>query len=69
MQRLEVKYHELKDGKDYIAVDDYKGSIIDKNNMTIKCKKTIVNYEAPLDPKAKQSGEIKTSSVNCVDWN
>jgi hypothetical protein len=53
MQRLEVKYNQLKDGKDYIAVDDYKGTIIDKSNMTIKCKKTIVNYEAPLDPKAK----------------
>jgi hypothetical protein len=53
MQRLEIKYNQLKDGKDYIAVEDFKGTEINSSNFTIKCKKTIVNYEAPLDPKAK----------------
>jgi len=54
MQRLEIKYNQLRDSKDYIAVEDFKGTEINNNNMTIKCKKTIVNYEAPPDPKAKQ---------------
>jgi hypothetical protein len=53
MQRLEIKYNQLKDGKDYIAVEDFKGTEINSSNFTIKCKKTIVNYEAPLDPKVK----------------
>ena len=72
MQKLEAKYDQLKESKDFIMLEDFTGPVIDKNNMKIKCSKTIYNYEELINPQTKKPNEDKNSPlshVNSVDWN